>query len=202
MKRALALLCIGILVFTAPVWAQPNYLIRIDNLDQATIHQIKMSRIEVWAKTADFWIAGASRADLEFLEKEEVVFRMLDREADIGEYYLIRSKPSEEISSKLPEIQARARILDADVDVVVVKGNPRKIEELAWLGFSLRKIHRRSLPLESETEIRPYVEIPRKAYDPLIGDIVSQVDQAQLLSWIDDLSGEDTTQIGGTEDSI
>jgi photosystem II stability/assembly factor-like uncharacterized protein len=202
MKGALLFLIICFFAFSGLAWAQPNYLIRIDRLDRATIDQLKVTDIEVWAKTADFWIAGASWTDLESLEKGGVPFQILDREADLGEYYLIRSKPSEEIGFKLPEIRARARILDSEVDLVVVKGNPREIEELASLGFSLRKIHRRSLPLESETRIQPYIETLPKAYDPLIGDIVSQVDQAQLLSWIDDLSGEDTTRIGGMEDSI
>ena len=202
MKRAPIFVVICVLALTGLAWAQPNYLIRIDRPDQATIGQLKATDIQVWAKTADFWIAGASRADLERLEKEGVGFQILDQEADIGEYYLIRSKPSEKIGSKVSEIQARARILDAGIDLVVVKGNPRKIEELARLGFSLRKIHRRALPLEPERVAEPLIEPLPKAYDPLIGDIVSQVDQAQLLSWIDDLSGEDTTQIGGIVDSI
>lgn len=202
MKGALVLLSVCFFAFSGLAWAQPNYLIRIDRVDQVTIDQLKTTEIQVWAKTADFWIAGASKTDLEFLEKEEAVFQILDREADIGEHYLVWPKPSEDMTSRLPDIRARARILAADRDVAIVKGNPKKIEELASLGFSLRKIHKRSLPIESETEVRPYLETFPKAYDPLIGDIVSQVDQAQLLSWIDDLSGEDTVLIGGFEDSI
>ncbi|MGB2803709.1 MAG: M20/M25/M40 family metallo-hydrolase [Candidatus Zixiibacteriota bacterium] len=202
MKGALVLLSVCFFAFSGLAWAQPNYLIRIDRVDQVTIDQLKTTEIQVWAKTANFWIAGAGRTDLDFLEKEGVAFQILDKEADIGEHYMVRSKPSEEIRSRLLDIRARARILSVDRGVALVKGNPKRIEELAALGFSLRKIHRRPLPLESEVRVQPYVEELPKAYDPMIDEIVSQVDQAQLLSWIDDLSGEDTVLIGGFEDSI
>jgi photosystem II stability/assembly factor-like uncharacterized protein len=202
MTRRLVVLGISVFLLCGSAWAQPNYLIRIGHPDQVTIDKMRASQIEIWAKTADFWIAGASKTDVELLEKEGVAFQVLDTEADIGEHYLVRSKPSEEIRSLLPDIQAKARILAVDQDVALVKGNPKKIEELASLGFSLRKIHKRPLPFGPETRVQSYPEILSKAYDPLIDSIVSKVDQAQLLSWIDDFSGEDTTLIGGVEDSI
>jgi len=202
MKKLLVFLGISFFVFSGSAWAQPNYLIRIDGINQLTIDQIKRTEIEVWAKTTNFWVAGASREDLEFLTKEGVTFQILDKEADIGEHYLVWSKPKEEIKSHLPKIKAKSQVLVTHENVAVVKGNPKKIEELASLGFSLRKIRKKPLPLESKAYIPSYLKSLSPEYDPLIDSIVNKVDQAQLLTWIEDLSGEDTVLIEGIEDSI
>jgi photosystem II stability/assembly factor-like uncharacterized protein len=201
--KKLAIFCgICLLVCSGSALAQPNYLIRIDQTDRMTIEQIEGTEIQVYAKTADFWIAGANQQDLEFLAKNGISFQVLDQEADIADHYLIWSKPSEEIRPYVPGINAVSRILATRGDMAVVKGNPRKIEKLASLGLSLRKIQKRPLPLESKTYIPSYLESLSRAYDPIIDSIVNKVNQAQLLVWIDDLSGEDTVLIGGIEDSI
>ena len=202
MKKFVVLLSICFFVFSGSAWAQPNYLIRIDQINQPTIDQIKHTAIEVYAKTADFWIAGANEKDLELLREEGIAFRILDQDANIGGYYLVWSKPPVTIASHLQEIEAKSQILVSDKNVAVVKGDPRKIEELACLGFSLTKIHKRPLPLESRTHIPEYLESLFPEYDPLVDSIVNKVDQAQLFSWVDDLTGEDTVLIGGIEDSI
>lgn len=182
--------------------AQPNYLIRFGQLSQPTIDQIKHTAIEIYAKTADFWIAAANKKDLEFLTEEGIAFQILDQEADISEYYLVWSKPAEPIKPHLQKIKAKSQVLISDENVAVVKGDPKKIEEVAYLGFSLGKIHKKPLPLESKTYIPAYLESLSLEYDPLIDSIVNRVDQAQLLSRLDDLTGEDTVLIGGVEDSI
>ncbi len=202
MKKLLVLLSVCFFVLSSSAWSQPNYLIRIDQVDQLTIDKIKNTEIEVYAKTTNFWIAGANKKDLEFLSKEGVTFQILDQEADVGEYYLVWSKPSEVIQPQLPKIKTKSKVLITDENVAIVKGNPKKIEELALLGFSLKKIQKKPLPLESKTYVSSYLESLSPEYDPFIDSIVNRVDQAQLLSWIDDLSGEDTVLIGGFEDSI
>ncbi len=202
MKKLISFLGICWLVFCASAWAQPNYLIRIDQVSQVTVDQIKKTEIEVYAKTTDFWVAGAGKEDLEFLTKQGIAFQILDKEADIGQYYLVWSGPSEKIKSHLREIEAKCQVLVTDKNMALVKGNPKKIEKLASFGFELKKIHKRALPLEPQTYIPSYLQSLSPEYDPLIDSIVNKVDQTQLLSWIDDLSGEDTVLIGGVEDSI
>ncbi|NIN01795.1 MAG: M20/M25/M40 family metallo-hydrolase [candidate division Zixibacteria bacterium] len=202
MNRFAIFCAICLLTFSGSALAQPSYLIRIDQVNKMTIQQIERTEIEVYAKTADFWIAGAHQEDLKFLAKSQISFQVLDQEADIGEHYLVWSKPSEEIKPYVPEIDSVSRILVTEGDMAVVKGNPRKIEELASLGLSLRRIQKQPLPVEPTTYVSSYLESLSRAYDPMIDSIVNRVDQAQLLSWIDDLSGEDTVLIGGIEDSI
>ncbi|MCK4224297.1 MAG: M20/M25/M40 family metallo-hydrolase [candidate division Zixibacteria bacterium] len=202
MKKLLVFLGLCCSVFYVSAWAQPDYLIKIDGINQATMDQIKNTEIEVYAKTADFWVGGAGKEDLEFLTKQRVIFQILDQEADMGEYYLVWTKPSGAIRSQLQKVKDRSRLLFTDEDVAVVGGNPKKIEELASLGFRLRKIHKRPLPLEPKTYIPSYLESLSPEYDPLIDSIVNKVNPAQLLSWVDELTGEDIVLIGGVEDSI
>jgi photosystem II stability/assembly factor-like uncharacterized protein len=202
MKKLVVFFSICFFVFCGSARAQANYLVRFDQINQPTIDQIKHTTIEVYAKTPDFWIAGASEKDLEFLREKAVAFQILDQDADIGEYYLVWSKPSEAITAHMQKIKAESQVLVSDQNVAVVKGDPKKIEELTSLGFSLTKIHKKPLPLESKTYLPAYLESFSPEYDPLIDSIVNRVNQAQLLSWVDDLTGEDTVLIGGIEDSI
>ena len=202
MKKLLVFWGICFFVLSGSAWAQPNYLIKIDQINQVTMDQIKKTEIEVWGKTTDFWIAGASKKDLELLTKEGITFEILDQEAEIGEYYFVWSKPSERMELHLPTIKTKSQVLLIEGDMALVKGDPKKIEQLPLLGFSLKKIHKKSLPLESKGYIPSYLESLSTAYDPLIDSIVHKVNQTQLLSWIDDLSGEDTVSIGGNPDSI
>ena len=202
MKKLIIFFSICFFAFYGLVTAKPNHLIRIDQINQPTIDQIKHTAIEVYAKTANFWIAGASEEDLEFLREEAVAFQMLDQDADIGEHYLVWSEPSGTIAVHLQKVKAKSEILASDQNVAVVKGYPRKIEELASSGFGLAKIRKQPLPLESIAYIPAYLESLSPEYDPLIDSIVNKVDQTQLFSWVDDLTGEDTVLIGGIEDSI
>ena len=76
MKNLLALLGLCCCLLSLSAWAQPGYLIKIDEVNQATVDQIKNTGIEVYAKTADFWVAAASKGDIEFLTKEKIPFQI------------------------------------------------------------------------------------------------------------------------------
>ncbi len=173
MKKSTVFLSICFVVFSGSAWVQPNHLIRIDQINQPIIDRVKDTAIEIYAKTADFWIAGASEKQLKFLIEEGIAFLILDQDADIGEYYLVWSEPSGTIAAHLQEIKANSQILVSDQNVAVVKGDPRKIEELVSLGFELAKIHKKALPLESK-HISAYLESLSPDYDPLIDSIVKK----------------------------
>jgi photosystem II stability/assembly factor-like uncharacterized protein len=189
-------------VFSVSVWAEFPYLIKIDGIDQETVNQMKNTEIEVYAKTADFWVATAGKGDIEFLTKQRIPFQILDTDPDIGEYYLVWAEPPGKMKAQLQEVKAKSQPLFVDNNVAVVKGNPKQIEELAHLGFSLRRIRKKLLPVALETSIPLYLKSLSPEYDPLIDSIVSRVDQAQLFSWLYELTGEDAVSIGGVEDTI
>lgn len=202
MKKLSILLGICLLLLSAPAWGQSNYLIRIDGINQAVIDQIKGTAIEVYAKASDFWIAGAGKNEIELLKERGIPFQIVDEEAHLGEHYFVLPRPGETIRARLPEIEAKSRILMTELGMALVKGDPRQIEELAASGFALRRIQKEPLPLEPAASIPSYLESLSRVYNPLIDSIVNKVDQDQLLSLIDDFTGEDTVLIGGMEDSI
>lgn len=189
-------------VFAVSVWVGPTYLIKIDGMNQAKVDQIGSTKIEIYAKTADFWVAAAAEEDIEFLTKQRIPFQILDTDPDIGEYYLVWAEPPGKMRAQLQEVKAKSQPLFVDDNVAVVKGNSRQIEELAHLGFSLRRIRKKPLPLAPEAYIPSYLRSLSAEYDPLIDSMLSRVDQAQLFSWVDELTGEDAFSIGGVEDSI
>jgi photosystem II stability/assembly factor-like uncharacterized protein len=201
-KKVLIFLILCLFVGTATTLAQTNYLIKIERSAWGGIDQIKEAGIEIYTKTADFWIARATEKQLLLLEKDNIAFSILDDRMDIGEYYLVWSETGEKIESRIKEIGSKSRILAVEVNLAVVKGNPREIEELDSLGLNLRKIHQRPLPWEPIARVPSYLESLSVVYDPIIDSLVNRVNPDQLLSCIDDLSGEDTVQIWGVGDSI
>jgi photosystem II stability/assembly factor-like uncharacterized protein len=202
MRKICILLFVCILASSPLALAGKDQLIRLDQIDPVTVDQIKAAGIAVYGKTASFWIAGASEEDLEFLAERRIPFQVLDQEAMIGQHYVVLSKPGEEIQSYLPEIKAKSRILMTEQDMALVKGDPGEIEKLALAGLELRRIRRNPLPLEPKTYLTSYLQSLSPEYDPLIDSMINRVGQAQLLTLVNDLSGEDTVMIGGVEDSI
>ncbi|UCB52102.1 MAG: hypothetical protein JSV10_08960, partial [Candidatus Zixiibacteriota bacterium] len=202
MKNLLVLLGLCCCLLSVSARAERSYLIKIDGIDPATVDQIENTEVEVYAKTEGFWVAGASREDLRLLTGEGITFQILDQEAGTGDYYLISAEPPEKIDLQLEKVKARSRLLFAGEDIALVKGNSKKIEELTSFGLELRKIHLKPLPLRSTPPIPFYLEFLSPEHDPLIQGIVDQVDQAQLFSWVDELTGEVAVSIGGVEDSI
>jgi len=202
MKKVKVLFGLFFFLFFSLAGAQSSYLVKIEQIDQLTIDKIKDTGIEIYAKLADFWVGGAQQKDLDFLKSNGVSFHILDKEAGSGEYYLIQLKPSEEIESQLSRIGEISLVLNVDKRVTLVKGDPGKIEKLVQSGYSVRRIQQKPLPLESKTNLFSYLESLSLGYNPVIASIVEKVEQEQLLCWINDLSGEDTTTIYGEVDSI
>ena len=109
---ALLGLCYGLLSLSA--WAQPGYLVKIDGVNQAAVDQIRNSGIEVYAKTAGFWVAGVGKEDLRLLTRQRITFQILDHEEGTGDYYLISVEPPGKISLQVEEIKAKSQLLFAE----------------------------------------------------------------------------------------
>jgi hypothetical protein len=202
MKKLFACFCAYLFLFSDYARPQPDYLVKIDQINPAAIYQIRKTGIEVYAKTPDFWVAGADKKDLEFLAEAGMSLQVLHQEADVGEYYFVWPKPPERIGPYLPKIEAQSQILAAEGNTALVNGIPKRIERLAQMGFQLKKIRKKPLPVESEIHIPAYLQSLSPEYDPVIDCMINRVDQRQLLTWIDDLTGEDTVLIEGVVDSI
>jgi len=202
LKNLLALIGLCCCLLSVSAQVERDYLVKIDGVNRAILDQVASTGIEVYAKAEGFWVAGANNEDLRLLTEQRIAFQILDQEAGIGEYYLISARPPRQLGLQLEKVKARSRILFDDEGIALVKGNSESIEELTAFGLELRKMRLRPLPLESAPPIPFYLESLSPEHDPLIQGIVDQVDQAQLFSWVDKLTGEDTVTIGGVGDSI
>jgi photosystem II stability/assembly factor-like uncharacterized protein len=203
MKRIFILFAImGLFLFSNLAFAQQNYLIKIDIKTQQDIDKIKGTDIKVYAKTQNFFIAEANEGNLDLLKTSGISYQILDEELEVYDYYLVYPRPNEQIPKGLPLIKGKSTVLAYEDGVALVKGNPRKIQELASEGFGLRKIQKKALPLEDNIFAKSYLQSLSPAYDPLIDSIIHKVSQTQALSWVDDLSGENPVIIGGSEDTV
>ena len=191
MKRLVVLFAVlGLFFFSNLAFGQQNYLIKIDVKTQQDIDKIKGTDIKVYAKTQNFFVAEANEENLNWLKTSGISYGVLDEELEVYDYYLVYPRPGQNISSQLQQIKAKSSVLVSEDNVALVKGNPRKIQELASQGFNLKRIQKTPLPLEVNPFTENYLQSLSPVYDPLIDSIIHKVNQAQALSWIDDLSGE------------
>jgi photosystem II stability/assembly factor-like uncharacterized protein len=209
MKKLVILSAIlGLFFLSNLAFVQQNYsknashLIKIDIKTQQDIDKIKGTDIKVYAKTQDFFVAEANEENLNWFKTSGISYKILDEELEVYDYYLVYPRPGQNISSQLQQIKAKSSVLVSEDNVALIRGNPRKIQELTSEGFGLKKIQMTALPLEDDIFTKSYLQSLSPAYDPLIDSIIHKVNQTQALSWIDDLSGENPVIIGGFEDVI
>jgi len=203
MKRLVVLFAVlGLFFFSNLAFGQQNYLIKIDLKTQQDVDKIKGTDIKVYAKTQNFFIAEANDESLDWLRSSGISYQILDEELEVYDYYLVYPRANEQIPKGLAQIKGKSTVLAYEDGVALVKGNPRKIQELASEGFGLRKIQKKALPLEDNIFAKSYLQSFSPGHDPLIDSIIHKVSQTQALSWVDDLSGENPVIIGGFEDTI
>jgi hypothetical protein len=203
MKKLVILSAIlGLFFLSNLAFGQQNYLIKIDIKTQQDIDKIKGTDIKIYAKTQNFFVAEANEENLDLLKTSGISYQILDEELEVYDYYLVYPRPGQNISSQLQQIKTKSSVLVSEDNIALVKGSPRKIQELASEGFGLRKVQKTALSLEPKPFVSGYLESLSPAYDPLIDSIIHKVNQAQALSWIDDLSGENPVIIGGVTDTI
>jgi photosystem II stability/assembly factor-like uncharacterized protein len=191
-----------VLCASALAWARPGYLIRIDRMDRASVDLLANTEVEVYAKAGEFWIAGTSAGGLQYLAETGMEYHLLDKRADAGDHYLIWTTWGEDIGPGLTGEGHGFRVLFAEKNVAVVKGSSREIEKLGFLGFDLKKVRKKPLPLKMKPFESAYLPSVSTQYDPLIEALLDRIDLAQLYSWTNDFTGEDTVIIDGIEDSI
>ena len=182
--------------------AQESFLIKVSAFTPEEINLLSNSGIKAYAKTADYYLAEATSQNLDYLRSSGISFEILDSEPEFALYYFVYAKPGEEISKYLNQIKEKATVLDAKGDKAIVKGHPRRIEELTSLGLELRLIKRKPLPLKSETELPLVSRGKVLAYDPLIAEIIGKVTTSELAGWDSSLSGEHPVTIGGNPDTL
>ncbi len=200
------LLFVSVLVmlfaFASQGEAQESFLIKVSAFTPEEIGVLSSSGIRAYAKTADYYLAEATSENLDYLKNSGISYEILDTEPEFGLYYFVYAKPGEDISKYLNQIKEKATVLEAKGEKAIIKGQPRKIEELTSLGLELRLIKRKPLLLKSEVQVPSISRGKALAYDPLIAEIIGKVTTSELAYWDSALSGEIPVTIGGAPDSL
>ena len=201
MRKALFVLLLLALFFAQGV-AQESYLIKVSAFTPEKIGILSSSGIKAYAKTADYYLAEATSQNLEYLKSLGISYEILDNEPEYSLYFFVYAKPGEDISKYLTQIKEKATVLEAKGEKAIVKGNPRRIEELTSFGLELRLIKKRPLPLKPEAELPLVSRGKALVYNPLIDEIIQKVTTSELAGWDSSLSGEHPVTIGGNADTL
>ncbi|MDP3025110.1 MAG: M20/M25/M40 family metallo-hydrolase [candidate division Zixibacteria bacterium] len=203
MRKVLSFLVAVILFcFVSQGLAQESFLIKVSAFTPEEIGILSSSGIKAYAKTADFYLAEATSQNLDYLKSSGISYEILDNEPEYSLYFFVYAKPGENISKYLTQIKEKAIVLEAKGERAIIKGHPRRIEELTSFGLELRLIKKKPLPLKPETEL-PFVSRGKVlAYDPLIAEIIQKVTTSELAGWDSSLSGEHPVTIGGNPDTL
>ena len=175
-------------------------LIKISILGKENIEVLSVSNLKIVAKGGDYFLAQVNQPDLQNLSGQGIVYQVLDENPEPGVYYQIWCRPDEKIDKYAKEIEARALLLDTDGSAGIIRGDPRKIEELTSQGLSLRLIPRTPLLLEPKV----LIQIPKLTSfsSPVVDTIVDRVTSSELTGYVADLSGENSVIIGGSPYTI
>jgi photosystem II stability/assembly factor-like uncharacterized protein len=202
-KRVLfGLVLLVLFGFVSQGVAQKSFLIKVSPLTAEEIKLLAGSGVKAYARTADFYLAEATLENLDYLKNYGISYQILDNEPEFSLYFFVWVKPGENISKYLDKIQEKATVLEAEGERAIIKGHPRRIEELTSLGLSLKLIKKRPIPIKSEEEFPVLLKGKVLAYDPLINSIIQKVTTVELAGWDSALSGEKSVVIGGGPDSL
>ncbi|MDH4223948.1 MAG: hypothetical protein OEV55_10485, partial [candidate division Zixibacteria bacterium] len=201
MKRILFALILVVFIASQGL-AQDGFLIKVSPLTPQETNLIKESGVIAIAKTADYYLAEATSENLEYFKSVGISYQVLDDEAEFSLYYFIWAKPGEDISRYLDQIKEKVTVLEAEGSRAIVKGYPKRIEELTSSGLSIKLIKKKPLPIKSEEEYPFTAKAKISAYSPLINQIIQKVTTGKLYDYVADLSGENEVLIGGIPETL
>jgi photosystem II stability/assembly factor-like uncharacterized protein len=181
--------------------AQEGFLIKISSITSEKIEYLRDSGILVYAKTADFYLAEATNQNLDYLKTMGISYKILDDVPEFSLYFFVWARGNKNINEYLDKIREKAILLDAEGQRAIIKGHPKKIEELSSFGLSTKLIKRKPLPLE-KTELLPTFEKAATTFSPIIDTVIQKVTTSELYNWVDSLSGEHPVTIGGSPCTI
>lgn len=200
MRKVLFVLFLVALFFTQGA-AQDRFLIKVSPVTPEETKLLSVSGIKALTRTADFYLAEATSENLENLRNSGISYQVLDDEPEFSLYFFVWCRPDENISDYLDRIKEKAKVLEAEGSRAIVKGHPRRIEELTSYGLSLRLIKKRAMPIKTEEEL-PFILKKTPAYDPQINEIMQKVTTSKLTGYVADLSGENPVEIGGSPETL
>jgi len=131
------------------------------------------------------------------LEKSGAAYRILDRNADQAEYFILYTMSSDKREmAKLPD-----NMLLNDGKHIVVRSNFNQVEKLAESGYDIQRLDHKPMIL---TPLKKYPESKEMTltYDSVIATMIGQVSQTSIQTLTQNLSGVNAVSIGGSNYTI
>lgn len=170
-------------------------LIKIDLRAEGDLQRIEAGEIAVYAHLTtegeDYLIAGATEDDLAFMASQDLAYRVLDEELVPGGYYLVYPRHADQ----LPLISQHGRLLYFDGLRALIQAPASEAERLPALGLEIRWLPNHPIRLSRKIEGVAYESLSDP--DPLIAEMIAQVDSVTVYLYDGDLSGENEVIIGG-----
>ncbi len=213
MNRKLAalwcLLLIAVLIVggsTFPAMSQgpqPAALVKIDLRTEGDLQRVEAGGLAVYAHLTtgdeDYLVAGATEDDLASLASQGLAYRVLDEELAPGEYYLVYPRHADQLSL----IPQHGRLLHFDGLRALIRSPAVEAEKLPVLGLEIRWLPDSPIRLSPPVPPNPSTLL-RAGFgglggqpDPLIAEMIAQVDSDTAYLYDGNLSGENEVTIGG-----
>ncbi len=208
MKRRLTIFSILLVVILLTVGLAPSAalqpevqaLIKIDVRDPADLAHVETAGVPVYARLTagkgSYLLAGAYPRQAQALQTAGLEVTVLDPDLKGASYYLSYPMPGR----PAPNWSSYGRLLLDDGVQVLLRATPQQAERLAEAGSEIVRVTfdpkpLRPAPVEGviPTSVTP---------DPLIQQMMNQVDQATVYNYTGGLSGEWPVNIGGSPYTI
>jgi hypothetical protein len=182
-----------------PVMSQDPWpvsaLVKIDLGAEGDLQRMEADGLAVYARLTtqdeDYLVAAATEDGLAFLKSQGLDYHILDGELAPGEYYLVYPRHADQLSL----IPRYGRLLYFDGLRALIRASVTEAEKLPALGLEIRWLPDSPIRLSHEVETAAYEALGDP--DPLIGEMIAQVDSATVYLYDGNLSGENQVTIGG-----
>jgi len=170
-------------------------LVKIDLRAEGDLQRVEAGGLAVYAHLTtgdeDYLIAGVTQDDLASLASQGLAYRVLDEEFVPGEYYLVYPHHPDQLSL----IPPYGRLLHFDGLRALIRAPAVEAEKLPALGLEIRWLP--DSPIRLSLPVPPNFGGLGGQPDPLIAEIIAQVDAATVYLYDGNLSGENQVTIGG-----
>ena len=178
-------------------------LVKIDLRAEEDLQRVKDRGLAVYAhlttEDEDYLLAVATEDDLAFLTNQGLVCQVLDEELAPGGYYLvypsIAPKAGPQLTDQLSLISQHGRLLYFDGLRALIRASAVEAERLSALGLEIRWLPDDPIPLAAG--VKGVAFEPLSEPDPLVEEMIAQVNAATVYEYDGDLSGENPVTIGG-----
>ena len=156
------------------------YLVKISRTESGVISMLQKQEIPVYFKLNEWYIAGASAANLEQLESAGIECEVIDEEAWSDPYYIVQKKDGTEIGS-IPDWGEVMWKIEQDA---LVKLSQDQTLELAREGFRMTRLFPQSLPLpEGRQKAVNHIHVTSLDSD-IVGALMNHVNQENMRSYV------------------